>query len=202
MWRLALVIVLMLVGGCNGVGPQSGPLATGDPPTGSTANTHRPLPTGLFIPAIGARSGLIPLGLDKAGALVAPPVTQPMQAGYYRGAKQAAGDEVLPGELGPAIIAGHVDGEINHRKGQPGIFFRLRDLVVNDDIFIDREDGTRLRFVVYATARVSKDAFPSVRVYGNTDNPELRLITCGGAFDRTKRSYVDNIIVFAVLVRD
>jgi hypothetical protein len=36
-------------------------------------------------------------------------------------------------------------------------------------------------------------------VFGATPDAELRLVTCGGAFDRAARSYVDDVVVFAVL---
>ena len=44
---------------------------------------------------------------------------------------------------------------------------------------------------------VPKTDFPTLDVYGNTDSPELRLITCGGPFDSSAGSYVDNVVVFA-----
>lgn len=42
-----------------------------------------------------------------------------------------------------------------------------------------------------------KDAFPTDMVYTGTPGPELRLITCGGSFDRSARNYLDNTVVFA-----
>ena len=55
---------------------------------------------------------------------------------------------------------------------------------------------------VFAVDRVEqyrKDDFPTIEVYGNTDDAQLRLITCGGDFDSGARSYEDNVIVFATL---
>jgi hypothetical protein len=36
-------------------------------------------------------------------------------------------------------------------------------------------------------------------VYGNTADPELRLITCGGKYDAANKNYLDNVIVYAKL---
>lgn len=144
-------------------------------------------PTEVRIPKIGATSSLISLGLNADETVQVPPVTQPMQAGWYNQAP-------TPGEAGPAIILGHVDG-----NKKPGIFFRLKELVDGDGVEVSRADGTVARFVVYSVKRVAKKDFPTDEVYGDTEGPELRLITCGGVFDRNARSYQDNIIVFAKL---
>jgi LPXTG-site transpeptidase (sortase) family protein len=145
------------------------------------------LPVLLRIPKIGAQSSLVQLGLNPDGSVQVPPVSQPMQAGWYAGGS-------APGEIGPAVLLGHVDGD-----KQEGIFFRLHELAVGDDVFVTRQDGVVLRFTVTRTSEVSKDAFPTDAVYGQTADPELRLITCGGAFDRAAHSYVDNIVVYATL---
>lgn len=100
-----------------------------------------------------------------------------------------------PGELGPAVIVGHVDW-----AGQPGIFFDLRNVQPNDEITVTRDDGSIALFKVRSTEQFPKDQFPTSAVYGNIDHAGLRLITCGGSFDRVARSYEDNIIVFADLV--
>ena len=49
--------------------------------------------------------------------------------------------------------------------------------------------------------QVAKDAFPTASIYGKASYPSLRLITCGGPFDRATGHYLDNIIVYAHLVR-
>jgi hypothetical protein len=155
--------------------------------TTTTRSLDRSEPTELWIPHIGARSSLIPLGLNKDGTIEVPPVEQPMQAGWYSLAP-------TPGEVGPAVILGHVDG-----NRQPGIFYRLRELAPGDEVEISRMDGSVAGFVVRKVDQVDKDQFPTEAVYGETADPELRLITCGGRFDRTAHSYVDNIIVYATL---
>jgi sortase (surface protein transpeptidase) len=136
------------------------------------------------IPAIGVTSTLLPLLLDSAGALVPPPDF--VHAGWYTGGP-------APGEQGPAVIAGHVDS----RTG-PAIFFTLRDLTPGDLVTVTRSDRRTVRFRVTLVERYPKNAFPRLKVYQPTPDPTLRLITCGGSFDYAKRSYRDNIVVYAV----
>lgn len=151
-----------------------------------------PVPTAVSVPAIGAQSTLIPLGLTPEGALEVPDVHAPQQAGWF-----SLG--VVPGEKGPAVLAGHVDGEVNGQRGQPGVFHDLQQLAVGDPILIDRLDGSQLRFLVERVELFDKSTFPTAEVYGNTQRPELRLITCGGTFDHGARSYEKNTVVFAGL---
>lgn len=159
-------------------------------------------PTAISIPAIGVHSSLLPYGLTDSGELAVPPVTEPLQAGYYGGADpEFTGDEYLPGETGgAAVVMGHVDGVINGVKGKPGVFYRLHELVPGNEIVIDRADGSQVTFVVTGVRRYAKAAFDTQAVYGPTPKPELRAITCGGAFDRATGHYVDNWVVFAELV--
>jgi hypothetical protein len=155
-------------------------LADGSTPVGTV-----PAPLAVRLPEIGVDSRLLPLGVDATGALVPPEDTA--TAGWF-----AQG--TLPGAVGPAVIAGHVDSW----RG-PGVFFRLRQLQPGDPVLVDRADGSTVSFTVTRVDRYPKDAFPTDRVYAPTSEPELRLITCGGTFDRSERSYEDNVVVFARL---
>lgn len=163
------------------VTPPPEPIATNSPPTMGAA-----APVRLQIPAIGVDSDLMDLGLLPDGTLEVPPTAFP--AGWYTGAP-------TPGELGPAIIAGHVDW-----GGEPGVFFDLRDLTPGDEIAVIRQDGSTARFRVDRVERFAKSQFPTDLVYADIDHAGLRLITCGGQFDRQQRSYEDNLVVFASLV--
>ncbi|SMC86217.1 class F sortase [Kibdelosporangium aridum] len=193
-WLGSAVVALALVlGACSGEHEATPPPVNSVPSQGTQTDqavTALPasVPTQISIPKIGAQSSLIALGLNPDQTVEVPPVTQPMQAGWYDKAP-------TPGELGPAIILGHVDG--NHK---PGIFYRLKEMAAGDEILVTRTDGTKAKFLVDRVKQVSKSEFPTDEVYGDTTKPELRLITCGGVFDKDARSYKDNIIVFASLV--
>jgi hypothetical protein len=143
-------------------------------------------PVRVRMPSIGVDSALARLGLDASGALVPP--ADFAEAGWF-----AAG--TAPGDVGPAVLAGHVDS----RTG-PAVFYRLREIGVGDEVLVDRADGTTVRFAVTALGRYPKAAFPTAEVYGPTPDAQLRLITCGGDFDRDARSYRDNVVVYAHLV--
>jgi sortase (surface protein transpeptidase) len=142
-----------------------------------------PAPARVDIPAIDLDTGLTTIGVDGAGALVPP-------ADFDRAGWFAAGP--APGAVGPAVLAGHVDD----RSG-PAVFFRLEELAAGDEVVVTRSDGQRVVFTVTRVAAYPKTRFPTAEVYGPTTGPELRLITCGGTFDRTRRSYTDNVVVFA-----
>jgi sortase (surface protein transpeptidase) len=145
-------------------------------------------PTHLAVPAIGVSSDLLQLGQNTDGTVEVPPLAKDSKAGWYRFSPS-------PGELGPAVLLGHVDSS----EYGAGVFFRLGALRPGDTISVTRADATVATFRVTRVASYPKDDFPTLAVYGNTGDAELRLITCGGAFDRSARSYVDNIVVYAAL---
>jgi sortase (surface protein transpeptidase) len=144
-------------------------------------------PVSLSIPVIDVSTKLIRLGLTASGALQVPSTTS--VAGWYTGSSR-------PGAIGPAVIAGHIDSY----QG-PGIFFRLINLHRGDRVYVRRADGTLAVFSVTAVHMYSKSSFPTQSVYGATPDAELRLITCGGVFDRARGSYLSNVVVYAVAVR-
>jgi Sortase domain len=141
------------------------------------------VPVRIEIPAIGVRAPIILLGLNPDRSLEVPEDFD--DTGWWSGGSR-------PGETGPAVIVGHVDS----RTG-PAVFYRLRELRRGDEVVVVRRDGTRARFTVLGSERYPKDEFPTARVYGRTDGPTLRLITCGGGFDSSTGHYVDNTIVYA-----
>lgn len=157
----------------------TGPIAALPGPVAATVA----LPVTLTIPAIGVRTQLIHLGLTASGALQVPPTTS--IAGWYTGSPR-------PGAIGSAVIAGHIDSHLG-----PGVFFRLSDLRPGDRVYVRRADGTLVVFRVTSVRTYQKDQFPTRSVYGPTPDPELRLITCGGAFDPMLLSYLSNVVVYA-----
>jgi sortase (surface protein transpeptidase) len=154
-------------------------------PSPSTALARpSPAPTHIRIPAIGVSASVVRLGLERDGTLQVPDFGV---TGWYTGGP-------APGETGPAVIAGHIDS----RRG-PAVFHRLRELRPGDEVAVERADGSTVRFAVHGAAQYPKRTFPTEAVFGPSPDPLLRLITCGGTFDRSRESYVDNIVVTARL---
>ena len=189
-WALALVAIaagVMALLSPPSTSPDRSPEEVGAPPApvALTSPVTRTVaaPARVTIPAIGVDSTLSELGVDAAGALVPP--ADFAQAGWF-----AAGP--APGEVGPAVLAGHVDDHWG-----PAVFFRLEELTPGDRVEVTDRDGQALSFTVTRVAEYPKSDFATAEVYGPTTGPELRLITCGGAFDRSRRSYTDNVVVFA-----
>jgi sortase (surface protein transpeptidase) len=162
----------------------------GTAPRTATAAPPRPaaLPVAVAIPRIGVAAPLVHLDVDAQGALEVP--ADPDDAGWYVGGPR-------PGDHGPAVIAGHVDSVAG-----PAVFHRLPALEPGDEVHVTGADGSEVGFEVTAVERWPKDAFPTDAVYRQAQGPELRLITCGGGFDRATLSYRDNVIVFAARVED
>ncbi|MEU8076050.1 class F sortase [Catellatospora citrea] len=152
-------------------------------PTIMQARQHAGPPDRVRVRSIGVDSALETLTVDEAGALRPPEMFA--VAGWYA-------EGPTPGDIGPAVIAGHVDS-----KAGPAVFFRLHEVRPGDSIEV-RRDGTWIRFRVVEIGRYRKNRFPTEQVYGPTPGPELRLVTCGGVFDQTRRTYLDNVVVYAV----
>jgi LPXTG-site transpeptidase (sortase) family protein len=136
----------------------------------------------VVIPAIGVDSPIVDLGLNPDGTLEVP--TNYQVAGWY-----SLGPK--PGQIGPVVIAGHIDS-----KRGPAVFYRLDELKPGDKVKVDMGKSI-VTFVVTSIAQYPKDAFPTDKVYGLVTYPALRLITCGGLFDSTTGHYQDNVVVFA-----
>lgn len=184
---LSALVATMSLAACG-----SDPVAAPPPPAPTTqaavnAGLARSVPTWVDVPSIAAHSTLVQLGLNADKTVQVPPVDEPLQAGWYN-------NSPTPGEVGPAVVLGHIDGD--HKEG---IFWRLHEVKAGDKVSIGRQDGSTLTFTVTKVDQVAKSDFPKDAVYGDTSDPELRLITCGGAFDASSHNYLDNIIVYAKL---
>jgi Sortase domain len=155
------------------------------PVPGPTASRRVAPPADLIIPAIGVRTSLIRLGLVD-GALQVPSSTA--VAGWFTGSPR-------PGELGSAVIAGHIDSVAG-----PGVFFRLRLLHAGDRVYVRERNGSVAVFRVTARHMYLKSRFPTATVYGPVPNAQLRLITCGGTFDYATGHYLSNVVIYATLV--
>ncbi|BFO19381.1 hypothetical protein SHKM778_57690 [Streptomyces sp. KM77-8] len=164
--------------------------AASAPAAGEPAGPHLPRsePTWLLIPAIGVDAPFTDLAIDAKGRLEPPPAHDTNLVGWY-----AKG--VSPGERGTAIIAGHVDTATS-----AAVFVRLSELEKGDRFRVLRADGSKATFVVDETESFAKDDFPDERVYADTPDAQVRLITCSGTYDHAVRDYTENLVVFAHLV--
>jgi hypothetical protein len=191
--RLALLGILSACGTDQAAEPAVSPAATTS--QAPSASGPAPLPVtevvsavSVEMPSIGVRSDpLEQLGLLPDGNLAAP--VDYARAGWFV-------DGPVPGQTGPAVIAGHIDSAADG----PAIFFRLRELQPGDEVAVGLSDGSTVTFRVDRVISAPKDAFPTDEVYGPTPDAQLRLITCGGSFNPVAGSYLDNTIVFATAV--
>ncbi len=141
-----------------------------------------PTPIRVRIPALGVDIDLASVGVDQDGDFDVPQ----SGVGWYRFGPS-------PGEDGSSVLAAHVD-----YNGAPGAFFRLEELVEGDEIEIDSDDGITRTFVVVSQVLYDKTALPADDLFRENGEETLRLITCGGTFDASVRSYVGNRVVSAV----
>ena len=175
---LAAAVIAILVavqldhrsdGGQAGVAADPAPVAAGDP-------------VSVSIPAIGVDAKLVAVGLKPDGSMQTPHFG--LAAWYDKGPR--------PGQPGPAVVLAHVDS----KAGGPDVFYRLRDLRPGDRVTVHYQNATTT-FAVTGKEEAAKSRLPTGRIWNRTTTPVLRLITCGGAFDRRAGSYLDNIIVYA-----
>ncbi|MFI2782743.1 class F sortase [Streptomyces sp. ALB3] len=161
-----------------GAGPRTG--------TGTTRPLGPAAPVRIRVPAIGVDAPMTGLGLGADGRLAAPPASDRNLAGWFE-------DGTPPGAEGTAIVAGHVD----NAEG-PSVFYSLGSLKKGARVEVDRGDGRTAVFSVDAVELHDKDDFPDERVYDATPYASLRLITCGGGFNR-ETGYQGNVVAYAHL---
>ncbi|MFH8406827.1 class F sortase [Streptomyces sp. NPDC018019] len=187
----ALILRGVLARGAPAPAPAVHVANTSAPTTGPRAPAPAALPAArpvrVRIPAAGVNTGpVLDLGLAADGTVEVPSVRQAGRIGWYD-------QGVTPGETGPAVLIGHYD-----TVDGPAVLKDVGRIGVGDKIYVDRADGRTAVFAVRALQQVDKKDFPTRRVYGDTDRPELRLVTCGGALVDGHRP--DNIVIYADLV--
>lgn len=147
-------------------------------------------PTAIRIPSIGVDSNdFVQVGLDKAGAMEVPPLSKPREMAWFSRSP-------APGDLGPSVIVSHRNG-----NGMQGGFAKLDAVKVGATVEVDRSDGKTMVFKVRRSELYSKaqaDAHAD-EVYGDTIDPELRLITCSGELDAKHHNYLSQRVVMANL---
>ncbi|MFF3332310.1 class F sortase [Streptomyces sp. NPDC002888] len=167
--------------------------AVGRPPEPGLPPAARPLrdalPQRVDIPDLNVQAPVVGRGLDGRGAIDPPPFDQAGVVAWY-----AAGAK--PGAAGTALMVGHVD-----TRTRPAVFYRIGTLHPGNRIRVARDDGRIAEFTVDDVEVVDSDRFDAHRAYGprRPGRAELRLITCGGTFDRASGGYTANVIVSAYL---
>ena len=190
---LPLVAVLVLVGlYCTGFGlGQIFGLPSlpsfGDSQRESAEGLSPSIPTRISIPSLGVRAKVIKVGRAADGSIDTPAADPAEATGWYRLGP-------TPGELGTAVIVGHVD-----TASQPAVFHRLAELRRGKVIEVDREDHRVATFTVESVETFPKTSFPAGRIFDSTDRARLVLVTCGGTWVGGRIGYRDNVIVFATL---
>ncbi|MGW3624649.1 class F sortase [Streptomyces sp. NPDC000880] len=181
-----------------------GPGGSSAPTTGDVAAVGRPLgvplppahdpldparPDQVAIPSIGIIAPVVPRGLDVTGAVDPPPYDMPHTVGWYDSGTQ-------PGTAGTALLVGHVDTET-----KPAVFYGLSSARPGEKVRVTRADGSVAEFTIDDVQVFERARFDAQKVYGphKDGRAELRLITCGGTFDRTTRAYTANVVVSAYL---
>ena len=197
---VAVLAVTTALAGCASTAPAAAPpaapSASARPDTAKAAGFQDPVadpqparkavrPVRIVIPAIGVDADLVDLARDADGVLAPPPPNELDKAGWY-----AKG--TVPGDTGPAVIAGHVDW-----VDRIAVFHRLGELRAGDVVLVRMSDRSTVRFAVDGVRTVSKFRFPTASVYGPTPDAQLRVITCGGPWDDARNIYSDNVIVSA-----
>ncbi|MFI1677137.1 class F sortase [Streptomyces sp. NPDC020607] len=175
--------------------PATGDVAAVGRPLGGIElpPAHEPLtparPERVDVPALKVRAPVAARGLDRDGAIDPPPFADSGTVGWYGGGTR-------PGASGAALFVGHVDTETER-----AVFYDLSTLRPGEKIEVTRSDGRTAEFTVEDVQVVTRERFDAKAAYGPHEDgrAELRLITCGGTFDKNARTYTANVIVSAYL---
>jgi LPXTG-site transpeptidase (sortase) family protein len=153
-----------------------------------TKEMKRSAPTNIRIPAIGVDAPIEPMGRLSDGTMQTPAIGVNL-TGWYKYSP-------TPGEIGPAVIVGHVDD-----YDGPSVFWDLRNVKPGDMVSVTRADKSVAKFKVTTITQYAQADFPTEKVYSNINYAGLRLITCGGVFDYGKNRYTHNTVVYAKLIK-
>jgi hypothetical protein len=199
-WAVLLLGLWLWGRGVTGVRPDPAGPATGDvaglgrpaeevwlPPAAKPLGASPP--QRIDIPQLGVQAPVTARGLDGRGAVDPPPMNQPGVVGWYRSG-------ATPGAAGTALMVGHVDTQT-----RPAVFYKISTLQPGETVRVVRADGKVAHFTIDDIRVLPRDDFDARAAYGprRPGRAELRLITCGGTFDRVTRSYTANVVVSAYL---
>jgi sortase A len=146
------------------------------------------IPTHVSIPKIGIESFVEQVGLDEAGKMDVPKKDE--DVGWFSlGYK--------PGDNGSAVLAGHLDTV----KGTPAVFWDLAKLNLGDEIIVTDDKNHTFYYVVTNKTTYVYDQVPLDKIFAQTGEPILNLITCGGSFNRAARNYTHRTIIESKMVQ-
>ncbi len=140
-------------------------------------------PSHLSIPALGVEANVAPVNYDKDGLMDVPPDPD-LVAWFEYGPGMGVG--------GNAIFAAHVDW-----GGVPRVFARLNALETGDAVLIVDQRGRGFQYVVQSNRTYDANSAPVAEIFGQTVEPIITLITCGGRYQAATREYLDRIVVVA-----
>lgn len=151
-----------------------------------------PPPVRINIPSIGVDAPITAMGLDSRS---------------YPEVPDSGGDVVWytfsasPGQGSNAVFSGHVDWYYWGKPGE-GVFYHLRELQIGDEISLDLEDGSQVRYSVAGNVAVAYDDPNVIDVMDPTTKDVITLVTCGGTWERdysnpTGGNYSHRVIVRA-----
>ncbi|MFD7627867.1 class F sortase [Streptomyces sp. NPDC059851] len=173
--------------------PQSARAGGAAYPVPGLPAAHAPMaaspPVRIDVPSLGIQAPVVPRGLDARGAIDPPPYDRPGAVGWWR-----AGAE--PGGAGAALMVGHVD-----TASRPAVFYGLSSARPGGKVRVVRADGSVAEFTIEDVQVYERTRFDPDEAYGRRvpGRAELRLVTCGGAYDKVAKEYTANVVVSAYL---
>ncbi len=152
---------------------------------GATVSPDR-YPSRFTIPALKINAAVQHVGVNAKGNMAAP--SNFTDVAWYKYG-------FVPGQRGNAVLAGHVDNGL----ALSGVFKRLKELKLGDDVYIERKDGAKLHFVVVKIESYPYKEVPLELLFGNSNKAMLNLISCEGAWVKTEKTYDRRLVVFTEL---
>lgn len=165
------------------------PGQAGTPATGTTVS---PKPVGVpvkfAIQSLGVTASVVQVGINGDGQMEVP--TNWVDVGWYKLGPR-------PGELGNAVLAGHLDGP----KGEHGVFWDLNKIAVGAAVDVTDDHSRVYHYSVKRTESVKADLNVLSGIFGSSQNFNLNLITCTGPWDKNNQQFSQRLIVYTELVQ-
>lgn len=151
------------------------------------ATTSAPfVPTKLIVPSLSIDASVEQVGVKDNGQMANP--SGFTTVGWYKHGAKA-------GEEGNAVIAGHV----NNGLGLSGVFARLNEVAIGQEIIVRGEGGKELRYTIVQKSQFMTQGAPLDDIFRIVGPSGLVLITCEGDWDPSSRSYDRRLVVTARL---